>query len=283
MKFFYLFLSICCWPLMMAASIVHESLSFQSSILNKDVRYSIYLPDGYDGSSRKYPVLYLLHGWTDDETSWLQMGEMKRIADKTIASYHATEMIIVMPNAEETWYVNSYDGSVLYEDMFFKELIPYIEKTYRVRTEREYRAIAGLSMGGYGSFLYTLHHPDLFIACAPLSAAIYTDEQMAKALNTERGILFDKIYGKGNLTKHWRANSVLDLLNELNESWRVAYYIDCGDEDSLLHGNNIVHEILQKKKIKHEFRVRDGGHTWTYWRTALPSVLEFVSVRFRRS
>lgn len=264
---------------------VRESLSFQSSKLGKEVRYSIYLPDGYEDSTRKYPVLYLLHGWTDNETSWIQMGDMQRIADDAIASRQAVPMIIVMPDAGETWYVNSYDGSVPYEDMFFEELIPYIEKTYRARADREYRGIAGLSMGGFGSFLYTLHHPDMFTACAPLSAAVYTDEQMQKALNTTRGELFNKLFGKGNLTEHWRANSILDLLNKLDteKPWRVAYYIDCGDEDYLLHGNNIAHEILQEKKIKHEFRVRDGGHTWTYWRTALPSVMEFMSVRFRRS
>ncbi|OUO53537.1 esterase [Parabacteroides sp. An277] len=284
-KYWYVLVCLLCCECLMAASTVRESLSFQSNKLGKEVRYSIYLPDGYDHSTRKYPVLYLLHGWSDNETSWVQMGEVQRIADEAIASHRAAEMIIVMPDAGETWYVNSYDGRVPYEDMFFEELIPYIEKTYRARADREYRAIAGLSMGGYGSFLYTLHHPDMFTACAPLSAAIYTDEQMQKALNTTRGTLFDSIFGKGNLTEHWRTNSVLDLLNTLDaeKPWRVAYYLDCGDEDYLLHGNNIAHEILQEKNIKHELRVRDGGHTWTYWRTALPSVLEFVSVRFRRS
>lgn len=284
-KYCYLLVCLLCCEFLAAASVVRESLSFQSNKLGKEVRYSIYLPDGYEDSTRKYPVLYLLHGWTDNETSWIQMGDMQRIADDAIASRQAVPMIIVMPDAGETWYVNSYDGSVPYEDMFFEELIPYIEKTYRARTDREYRGIAGLSMGGFGSFLYTLHHPDMFTACAPLSAAVYTDEQMQKALNTTRGELFNKLFGKGNLTEHWRANSILDLLNKLDteKPWRVAYYIDCGDEDYLLHGNNIAHEILQEKKIKHEFRVRDGGHTWTYWRTALPSVMEFMSVRFRRS
>ena len=270
-------------------------VNFFSQILGMAMTMDVILPEGSQGigvnarpvwdGEEELPVLYLLHGWTDNETSWIQMGDMQRIADDAIASRQAVPMIIVMPDAGETWYVNSYDGSVPYEDMFFEELIPYIEKTYRARADREYRGIAGLSMGGFGSFLYTLHHPDMFTACAPLSAAVYTDEQMQKALNTTRGELFNKLFGKGNLTEHWRANSILDLLNKLDteKPWRVAYYIDCGDEDYLLHGNNIAHEILQEKKIKHEFRVRDGGHTWTYWRTALPSVMEFMSVRFRRS
>lgn len=264
---------------------VLESKKFASKILNREVAYSIYLPEDYGVSERMYPVLYLLHGWSDNETSWLQMGNMKHIADSTIASGRATEMIIVMPDAGETWYVDSYDGKEMYEKMFFEELIPYVERTYRARSDRQYRAIAGLSMGGYGSFLYSLHHPDYFTACAPLSAAVYTDEMMEKSKGNVRGKLFDKLYGPGNLTEHWYKNSVLHLLENLPDAQRpdIYYYIDCGDEDTLLHGNNLIHELMQKKGIRHEFRVRDGGHTWTYWRTALPEVMQFVSARFNRS
>lgn len=268
-----------------AQSKVMESLKMKSDILGREVAYSIYLPEDYPASERLYPVLYLLHGWSDNETSWLQMGDMKRIADQTIRSGKAAPMIIVMPDAGESWYVNSFDGKERYEDMFFQELIPFIQKTYRARTDKQFRAISGLSMGGYGSFLYSLHHPEYFTACAPLSAAIYTDEIMEKSKGNSRGQLFDKLYGKGNLTDHWYRNSVIYLLENQQEKERpdLYYYIDCGDDDTLLHGNNRVHEIMQKKGIKHEFRVRDGGHTWTYWRTALPSVLEFVSKRFNRS
>lgn len=278
--FFFVFISCA-----LGQSLVRESLSFHSKILNKSVPYSIYLPDGYESSDRKYPVLYLLHGWTDDESAWIQMGEMKAIVDETVSRKLATDMVIVMPNAWETWYVNSYDGKINYEDMFFNELIPYIEETYKVRSGKQYRAISGLSMGGYGSFLYTLHHPDYFVACAPLSAAVFTETQIKNSLNSKRGKLFDKIYGKGNLTPCWYRNSVLHLLENMDtaNSLDVAYYIDCGDDDALLHGNVIAHELLNEKKIYHEFRIRDGGHTWSYWRSALPSVLEFISGCFRRS
>ena len=152
-------------------STVFESLSFESNKLGRKVSYSIYLPSDYNTSIRNYPVLYLLHGYTDNETNWIQMGQMKTIADRAIANEEAVPMIIVMPDAWDTWYINQYDGKVPYEDMFFEELIPYMEKTYRIRSDKESRAIAGLSMGGYGSFLYSLHHPDMFCACAPLSAA----------------------------------------------------------------------------------------------------------------
>lgn len=266
-------------------SSVLESRKFSSKILGREVAYSIYLPEDYNTSQRNYPALYLLHGWSDNETSWLQMGNMKHITDSVLATGQAVNMLIVMPDAAETWYVNSYDGKENYEDMFFNELIPYIESTYRARPDKQYRAVSGLSMGGYGSLLYSLHHPDYFTACAPLSAAVYTEEMVEKSKNNVRGKLFAKLYGPGLLTGHWYKNSVLDLLENLPEDKRpdIYYYIDCGDEDTLLHGNNIIHEKMQQKGIKHEFRVRDGGHSWTYWRTALPEVLKFVSARFNRS
>ena len=264
-------------------SVVLESLFFDSQKLGRKVSYSIYLPADYNTSQRNYPVLYLLHGYTDNETNWIQMGQMKTITDQAIAKQQAVPMIIVMPDAWDTWYINQYDGKAPYEDMFFEELIPYMEKTYRIRKDKESRAIAGLSMGGYGSFLYSLHHPDMFCACAPLSAAVFSDEVMALRKEQSNKDLFYRLYGPDD--KHWEKNSVLKILSEWDKENlpRVRYYIDCGDDDGLLVGNFEVHRIMQEKGIRHEFRVRNGGHTWTYWRTALPKVLKFVSDAFCRS
>ncbi len=132
-----LFLVLCfCFNLAgFAQSTVHESVKFQSKKLGKEVSYSIYLPDGYNSSERYYPVLYLLHGYTDNETMWIQTGQMQEITDRAICSDQAVPMIVVMPDAWDTWYINQYDGKVPYEDMFFEELIPHIEKTYRARSD----------------------------------------------------------------------------------------------------------------------------------------------------
>lgn len=264
-------------------SAVFESLSFDSNTLGRKVSYSIYLPSDYNVSKRNYPVLYLLHGYTDNETNWIQMGQMKTIADRAIANEAAVPMIIIMPDAWDTWYINQYDGKAPYEDMFFQELIPYMEKSYRIRSDRESRAIAGLSMGGYGSFLYSLHHPDMFCACAPLSAAVFDDTVMETRKNQSHKELFNRLFGPGD--EHWQKNSVMKLLSDLDKSNlpKTRYYIDCGDDDRLLDGNVQIHQLMRKKGIKHEFRVRDGGHSWTYWRTALPEVLLFVSQAFSRS
>ena len=226
-------------------STVFESLSFESNKLGRKVSYSIYLPSDYNTSKRNYPVLYLLHGYTDNETNWIQMGQMKTIADRAIANEEAVPMIIVMPDAWDTWYINQYDGKVPYEDMFFEELIPYMEKTYRIRSDKESRAIAGLSMGGYGSFLYSLHHPDMFCACAPLSAAVFDDTVMEARKNKSHKDLFNRLFGPGD--EHWKQNNVLKILSDWNQNNlpKIRYYIDCGDDDGLLDGNMQVHQVMK--------------------------------------
>src|SRR5665647_1883322 len=127
---------------------VMDNLSVQSKILKMDRKYAIYLPPDYESSQRSYPVLYLLHGSGDDQTGWVQFGEVLNITDEAIKSGAATAMIIVMPDANtgKKGYVNDVKNEWWYEDFSFQEFIPFIEKTYRTRTDKRYRAISGLSM-----------------------------------------------------------------------------------------------------------------------------------------
>lgn len=266
-----------------------ESLKVKSNLLGKDVEYCVYLPHDYETSSRHYPVLYLLHGYTDDETGWVQFGEAPYIADKAITSGEATPMIIIMPDAGVTWYINSHDGKVKFEDFFVQELIPHVDATYRSRPTKEFRAVAGLSMGGHGSFLMATRHPDLFVACAPLSGAFWTEEEVLKTPDDGWDKYFGDIYGKGlrgadRMTSHLKSYNGIEIVKSGNvdELKKVKYYIDCGDDDFLIEGNMALHLEMNKKGIPHEFRVRDGIHDWTYWRTALPEVLKFVSQSFHR-
>ena len=143
---------------------VFDNKTMVSEILNMERKYAIYLPPDYETSQRSYPVLYLLHGAGDDQTGWVQKGEVKQIADRAIADGKSTAMVIVMPDAQtgQRGYFNNPDGSWNYEDFFFEEFMPYIEKTYRIRSEKRYRAVAGLSMGGGGAFLYAIKRPDFF-------------------------------------------------------------------------------------------------------------------------
>lgn len=288
-----IFLLLSCWQSVAAQSIVRgkvvESIKLRSKILGQEVNYCIYLPSDYEASYRRYPVVYLLHGYTDDETGWIQFGEANLIADKAIAAQEAPPMIIVMPDAGVTWYVNDYKDKKKYEDMFVNELIPHIDATYRTRAKREYRGVAGLSMGGYGSLLYAMHHPDLFGSCAAFSSAIYTDSTMRTMPIDRYNTVFADLYsgpvtGKERLTSTWNKNSVLNLARTLPEEAlkKVSWYIDCGDDDFLYEGNMLLHITLRNRAIPHEFRVRDGAHEWKYWRTGLPEALKFIGQTFHR-
>lgn len=266
-----------------------ESMVVNSSLLNRAVKYSIYLPPDYYTSTRRYPVLYLLHGLGDNETSWIQFGEADRIADAGIRSGELPPMIIVMPDAGATFYINDYQSKVRYEDMFVQEFIPHIDSLFRTRPQREFRAVSGLSMGGYGSLVLAMHHPELFSACAALSAAVRTDEALINVpderYNTVYAPLFSgPVKGDERLTITWKRNSPITLAQSAPEGdlTKVRWYIDCGDDDGLTVGNAMLHIALLDRKIPHEYRARDGAHTWTYWRTSLPDALKFIAASFHR-
>ena len=260
---------------------VFDNLSMQSKILKMDRKYALYLPPDYETSQRSYPVLYLLHGYTDNHTGWVQFGEIMYITDAAIKSGKATSMIIVMPDADSgiPGYVNDAKGEWLYEDFFFQEFMPYIEKTYRIKSEKHYRAVAGLSMGGGGSFYYALHRPELFSSACPLSAA--TDIAILDSLTN---FSYTKgITGKAK-EEYYKKYNVLNLIENMPDDKKTAvrWYIDCGEDDFLIDGNSLVHLVIHKKGITHEYRMREGVHSWTYWRQSLPDVLEFVSMAFHQ-
>lgn len=262
---------------------VYDNLTLTSKILKMDRKYAVYLPPDYEKSERSYPVLYLLHGGGDDQTGWVQFGEVLNIADKAINEGKATPMIIIMPDANTgtRGYSNNANGTWLYEDFFFQELMPYVEKKYRIKAEKRFRAVSGLSMGGDGSFTYALHHPELFSSACPLSAGtgpLTIEIAKGNVSRTTPG-LPDSL-----IEKYYKRQSVVELVKNWPDSIKksVRWYIDCGDDDFLFEGNSLVHIAMRKRDIPHEFRVRDGAHNWTYWRESLPQVLAFVSMGFHQ-
>ncbi|MBD0284356.1 MAG: esterase family protein [Flavisolibacter sp.] len=262
---------------------VFDNLSLKSKILNMDRKYAVYLPPDYESSQRSYPVLYLLHGGGDDQTGWIQFGEVLTITDKAIKEGTVTPMVIIMPDANtgRRGYYNVIKGDWRYEDFFFQELMPYVEKTYRIKGEKRYRAVAGLSMGGGGSFIYALHHPELFAVACPLSAAtgpVTLEDAKTQYSRNNPGL------ADATIQNYYNQYSVLQLINNMPDSSKkaVRWFIDCGDDDFLYEGNSLVHIAMRKREIPHEYRVRDGVHSWTYWRASLPVVLEFISMSFHQ-
>ena len=262
---------------------VFDNLSMKSEILKMDRKFAIYLPPDYETSERSYPVLYLLHGAGDDQTGWVQFGEVLRITDQAIKDGTATPMIIVMPDAKtgQMGYFNVPQTDWRYEDFFFEELMPYVENNYRIKKEKRYRAISGLSMGGGGTFMYAMHRPDLFSSAAPLSAyvgplSIEQFKEQVKRMNLKAS--------DEEIEAYFKRHNAISLIEDGDPKQisSVRWFIDCGDDDFLYEGNSLVHIAMKKKEIPHEYRVRDGGHTWTYWRESLPVVLKFVSDAFHQ-
>ncbi len=268
---------------------VKESLSIDSKILGKQVKYTIYLPYDYETSNRMYPVTYLLHGYGDTDNGWMQFGEANLIADEAIANREIPPMILVMPDGGVSFYINNFDNSLRYEDFFIQEFMPFIEKTYRIRAEKRFRGIAGLSMGGFGTLNFALKYPDKFAACVAYSAAIFSEQSLMATDEKGWGWILASLYGPyqegaARLTPHYHNNNPFDVTTAKGKDAysNLRIMLDCGDDDFLTDDNCRLHIHLNKLGIKHEFRMRDGAHNWTYWRSGLPAGLKFIGESFHQ-
>lgn len=262
-------------------TIVTDSL--RSETLSATVRYNVYLPDGYLRSGKTYPVIYLLHGLHNDYRDWEKLGRMKLVSDELMESGEACDAVIVMPNAggpvsEDPWYGYFNMPGWNYEDFFFGELVPTLEKRYRIASDKAGRAVMGLSMGGGGSVVYCQKHPDMFSSCYAMSPWLDNKGDVVKA----RDLRFPE------LNEAVKANSAIDFVanadgETLKALGTVRWTIDCGDDDFLLRGAVELHLLMKEKGIKSELRVRNGVHNWEYWHLALRDALPFASRGFRQT
>lgn len=267
-----------------AQSIARNDCVLESQILGTTTHYSIYLPPSYNSSTLDYPVLYLLHGGGDNWKDWLLKGQAAAIADQTIQDGISSEMIIVMPDGMQNWYANKADGSFNYEDYFFKELIPHIEATYRARTERQYRAISGLSMGGYGCLLYAIKHPDMFTACYGMSIGMFGKQRLSQTRPGQAWYgesYFGKLQKNGDLPQAWYDNDIYTLLSKMPDQQKrmVNFCIECGD-DELNRDQAEVFLLMKDLSIPCEVRLVDGAHNWILWRKCLPHAMQWASECF---
>lgn len=259
-----------------------ETDKVNSAILGVEKNFTVYLPAGYDGSDRDYPVLYLLHGAGDIHTGWVEKGNAKNIADRVIREGMALPVIIIMPDASaepgkepghNMGYFNRPGWN--YEDHFFDELMPYVEGKYRIAKEKKSRAVAGLSMGGGGTMVYALHRPDLFSSACPLSGLLGDTRRLNTSVQND---VFRKSVEENDPYEIMKNASD----SELQKFRTVRWYIDCGDDDFLYESNVRMYVLMKEKGVPLEYRMRDGVHNWDYWQGSLPEVLRFISIGFAR-
>jgi len=268
---------------------IMEGLTMKSSVLGQEVKYSVILPEDYFVSKKSYPVVYLLHGLGDNESSWLEYGRVSQVTDQAVRQKQIVPMIFVMPQGYRNYYVNEYTGKFRYEDMFIKEFVPFIDKQYRTIADKEHRATLGYSMGGFGALVLPLRNPEVFTVSVPLSISVRTDEQYkteeASGWDDQWGRLFGGVGTTGNerITEYYKQHSPFHIFaqHDLSAYKNLKLYIDNGDdEETLCRSNEELHMLLRDRTFPHEFRIRNGGHEFVYWRDALPNGLRFISDAF---
>jgi S-formylglutathione hydrolase FrmB len=261
-----------------------ECRSAPSKILGHPVPYCVILPPGYDSEKQRYPILYFLHGLGSNAQLLIDQGGMDLVNDLW-AQNKIGEFLIVTPDAGRSFYINSRDGKVRYEDFFIHEFIPYIESHYRIRAERQYRGIGGVSMGGYGSLRFAFRYPQMFGSVSAHSAALvanlpsggmtgYQGAMLSRVLGTAFGTPPDAAY--------WNQNSPFTLVKNAPRLNGLKVYFDCGTEDEygFNAGAQAFHDLLDAHHIPNEFHLFPGGHDWSYVAEHFPASLEFHSRAF---
>jgi S-formylglutathione hydrolase FrmB len=255
----------------------YESVQFESGLVGAPLPYNVILPADYKrGSSknRRYPVLYLLHGLGGSAADWV--STRAHLADYA-AQY---PFIIVVPEGKDGWYTDGLKPNEKFESYFVGELIPDVDRRFRTLASREGRAVAGLSMGGYGSMKFALKHPELFAFAASMSGALAVaswtpDQHLPEFIRPS----VMRVYGDAGSSVRLE-NDVYKLARELTPERAKALpfiYLDCGTEDFLLPNSRDFSALLVEKKVAHEFRELPGTHSWPYWDTQVREVLRLAA------
>jgi putative tributyrin esterase len=274
--------SVFCVSAIAAPAARIECKPLPSKILGHPVNYCAVLPPSYDtDKTRKYPVLYFLHGLGDNEQMFVHGGAFNLVQDlwerKQIG-----EFLIVTPEAGATFYINSHSGKVRYEDFLVQEFLPAIEGRYRIRPGRSNRGVSGVSMGGYGALHLAFRHPELFAAVSAHSPALIVKfPAFTGQPGGIRSRVLGETFGAPPDTAFWDRNSPLTQARLANLTG-LKIYVDCGDRDDygFEEGTKAVDKILSSRRIAHEAHIYPGRHDWQYFAERLPDSLKFQSLNF---
>lgn len=276
---------------MAAAQSRIDCSALNSHILRQVIHYCVYLPADYDSSTAKHPpkryaVLYFLHGLGDNEQTLFNSGGWTLLEDLRNQGKMG-DFLIVAPEGRRSFYINSADGSVRYNDFFLQEFLPHIESKYRIRPDRAGRAVSGISMGGYGALRFAFAHPELFLAVSAQSAALITESPQTLDSASQAGAplagVLAAVFGKPINVSHWNDNSPFVLAKRNAAALRrLTIYFNCGQDDNygFEKGAAALHNELQKEGVKHEYHPYPGDHSLPYFLSHFAEVMEFHSRAF---
>lgn len=254
-----------------ASSFIEEVVMVRSSSMGKDIPVTIMIPDTYFPGEKEYPVIYILHGFSDDHRKWTMGG----VVGALVGQY---DVIAVMPDGGfSSWY---FDSPVMpeyrYETFVSNELIAYVDSNYSTIKDRKGRAITGNSMGGHGALYNAIRHQDVFGSAGSLSGGVdirpFPDNwHIAKRLGNQ-----------SDYPENWENNTVINMTGQLVPGF-LNIVLDCGTSDFFYQVNCNLHEKLLQQNIPHEFYARPGGHNWNYWLNAIKYQFLFFCDKFRLS
>lgn len=261
--------------------------AIQSKVLDRSIHYCVLLPDSYDQEpNEKYPVLYFLHGLGDNEQTLINTGAWD-IVENLRREHKIGDFLIVSPQGNHSFYINSADGDFRYSDFFLKEFMPYIERKYRVLPGRKNRGISGMSMGGYGALRFAFAYPALFGSVSAQSAALTTESR--EEINDELtsgsplGEMFGDVFGDPISASYWAANNPFDLARKNAPALKsTAIYFNCGNADSygFEKGAAALDRQLTRQGIKHVYHLYPGSHSLPYFLTHIGETFEFHARTF---
>jgi putative tributyrin esterase len=236
------------------------TLNFHSPALAKACSMTVIVPEGSVGQP-PFPVCYLLHGLSDDHTSWARQTSIER-------HVAGLPLIVVMPDGGRGFYCDAVDGPA-YERHLLDDVIGFVDRTFHTMPERQGRVIGGLSMGGYGAIKLALKYPQLFCSAVSHSAALDVQRRLERPeVAAEMRRIFGPAPGGG-------PNDPYALAATIDRTLLPALRLDCGLEDGLLEENRAFHRHLEQLGIPHEYAECPGAHTWEYWDCHIQEALAF--------
>ena len=241
-------------------------IEFSGKSLGKMASMNVLLPEGE--SEGPFPVLYLLHGYSDNHTAWCRRSAIER-------HVMGKDLIVVMPDGYVSFYANDpRPGGMRYEDHIIEDVIGFVDRMFPTVAARQGRSIAGLSMGGYGALMLAMKHPDLFCATSSLSGAVDFAHKLGRLgsnPHTDRIPTFsDTLFEAGGYDCYELARQTKDAGRDL------AVRFDCGENDFLIEANRGFHAFCDEIGLDHEYVEHPGVHDWKYWDTHIPETIEFV-------
>ena len=286
-SFHFLGLAVLLVSLLAQAQSRVECSVLNSLILKEPVQYCVLVPPGYDPhSARRYPVLYFLHGLGNNEQTLFNSGGWS-VIEELRQRHKIGDFLIVAPAGKQSFYINSADGKVRYNDFLIREFMPSIEGKYSIRREWRARGVTGLSMGGYGALRLAFAYPERFSSVSAESAALITESptelNTAMRSRTPLGRLLGAVFGNPINVAHWRQNDPLALAKRNAAGVRkLAIYFNCGrnDDFGFEKGAEALDRQLEAEGIAHEFHLYPGDHSLDYFQQHIGETIEFHSRAF---